>query len=161
MTLPFKTAGRQLQGRLPCSCKTIHTSCPGPDLEGNCLQSLLLLWMLSTSVCSGCCVPFQFFSGGCSEGWSCFKYLLIKIRERQEQSRCEEGGPLICWKSSRLAALTVNPQHCWETRVGGCVGCSGGMALLPREAACRSRSTSVSHMDAELRLRMPLCSSLW
>lgn len=111
-------------------------------------------------MCSSCCVLFHFIRGLLGR-MVLPQRTMIKMKERQEQSRHEEEGLPICWKSSRLAVLTVSRQYCWETRVGGCVGCSGGMALLPMEAACRSRSTSVSHMDAELRLRMPLCSSLW
>ena len=54
---------------------------------------------------------------------------------------------------------TAAASGCRETRVGRCIGCSGGMAWLPREAACGSHSTSVPHVGAELRLKMPLCSS--
>lgn len=48
---------------------------------------------------------------------------------------------------------------CRETRFGRCTGRSGGMAWLPREAACSSHSASAPHVGAELRLKMPLCSS--
>lgn len=44
--------------RLPCSC---HAVPPPLYLEGNRLQSLLLLLMLSTSMCLSCYVLFFFF----------------------------------------------------------------------------------------------------
>lgn len=78
-----------------------------PQIWNGTLQSLPFLWILSTSVCSGCCVPF-IFPEGCWEGWSCLKYLPKKMRERQEQSKCEEGGFPLCWKSSRLTVVIVN-----------------------------------------------------